>query len=92
MYFDITNAEYLRDYQIKLFFEDGSSGIVDFSIYLDKKNIFRLFLDKDFFRAFHIEYGVLVWGDGELDIAPERLYTLATGKPILYQAETTNMA
>ncbi len=85
MYFDIIHAEYLDDYKIKLAFEDGSVGIVDLSVYKDKDNVFKSFLDKAYFTNFKVEYGTLVWGNGELDIAPETLYKIATGKPVKYK-------
>ena len=87
MFFDITEAQYAGDYMIKLHFEDGSSGAVDLSKYPNKENVFRAFLDKEYFRNFRIEHGTLVWGNGELDIAPETLYTNATGKPVRYHAK-----
>ena len=86
MYFDIIEARCIEDYKIQLSFEDESSGIADLSSYPDENNIFRLFFDMDYFKNFHIEYGTLVWGNGELDIAPEALYTIATGKPVKYNS------
>lgn len=84
MFFDIKQAEYLGDYRIRILFEDNSSGIADLSGYAAKGNVFKPFLDINYFKNFRIEYGTLVWGNGELDIAPETLYTTATGKPITY--------
>jgi len=86
MFFDVTEAEYTDNYRIKLTFEDGSSGIADLSEYPNKNNVFRLFLDMNYFKSFRIEYGTVIWGDGELDIAPETLYTIATGKAIEYNS------
>ena len=84
MYFDIVDAKYLKDYKIKLKFSDGSEGTADLLSYVDKDTVFKAFMDFGFFKNFQIEYGTLVWGNGELDIAPETLYTIATGKPIKY--------
>jgi hypothetical protein len=86
MFFDVTEAEYIDNYRIKLTFEDGSTGIADLSDYPNRNNVFRLFLDINYFRNFRIEYGTVIWGDGELDIAPETLYTIATGKAIEYNS------
>jgi hypothetical protein len=86
MFFDVKEAEYIDNYRIRLTFEDGSSGIADLSEYPNKNNVFRLFLDMNYFRNFRIEYGTLIWGDGELDIAPETLYAIATGKAIEYSS------
>ena len=84
MYFEIVSAEYLEDYKIKLVFEDGNTGIADLSDYPDPTNIFNAFLDINFFKSFQIEDGTLVWGNGELDLAPETLYSTATGKEFSY--------
>jgi hypothetical protein len=70
MFFTVKKASYAGEYKIKLLFEDGSSGIVDLSEYPNKENVFNLFLNMNYFRNFRIEHGTLVWGDGELDIAP----------------------
>lgn len=86
MFFDVTEAEYIDNYRIGLTFEDGSSGIADLSEYPNENNVFRLFLDMAYFRNFRVEYGTVIWGDGELDIAPETLYTIATGKAIEYNS------
>ena len=86
MFFDVTETEYIDNYKIRLSFEDGSTGVADLSDYPNKDNVFRLFLDINYFRAFRIEYGTIIWGNGELDIAPEMLYTIATGKAIQYNS------
>jgi len=91
MYFNVTEAHYLEGYKLQLLFEDGSRGSADLSSYADPTNVFKAFLDLSFFKNFKIEYGTLVWGDGEVDIAPETLYSLATGKPITYTALQTNV-
>jgi hypothetical protein len=86
MFFDVTEAKHIDNYRIRLSFEDGSTGIADLSDYPNKNNVFRLFLDMEYFRNFRIQYGTVIWGDGELDIAPETLYTIATGKAIKYNS------
>ena len=86
MYFDVMEAKYISDYKIRLRFEDGSTGIADMSSYPNEENIFRAFLDMEYFRDFRIEYGTVIWGNGELDIAPETLYTIATGNPVRYHS------
>jgi hypothetical protein len=84
MFFDVVEAEYIDNFRVRLRFEDGSSGIADLADYPNENNVFRAFLNKNYFRDFRIEYGTVIWGNGELDIAPERLYTLATGKSVSY--------
>ena len=80
---DVIAATYRGEYKIEVTFEDGATGIVDFSKYLDRGGVFEKFKDKKFFRNFHIdvELGVLTWGE-EVDIAPETLYAEATNSPL----------
>jgi hypothetical protein len=80
---DVVSANYKGGYKIEVTFEDGASGIVDFSKYLSEGGVFKKFKDMEFFRKFkiHDELGVLTWGD-EIDIAPETLYAEATNSPL----------
>ncbi len=77
---DVVSAVYKGKYKIEITFEDGKKGIVDFSRYLDKGGVFSRFRDINFFKSFKVnsELGALSWGD-EVDIAPETLYSEATG-------------
>jgi len=74
MYFEITTANYIKDYQISLTFRDGKTGVVDLKDYVRSGVVFQEFDDLDYFRNFKLEYGTLVWGNGAVDIAPETLY------------------
>jgi hypothetical protein len=80
---DVISAMYQDGYSIDIEFDDGARGTVDFSGYLTRGGVFERFKDIDFFRNFrvHPELGVLTWGD-EIDIAPETLYALATGRDL----------
>ncbi len=80
---DVVSATYKDNYKIEITFEDGKKGIVDFSKYLDKGGVFSRFRDINFFKSFKVnsELGVLSWGD-EVDVAPETLYSEATGMPL----------
>ena len=89
MYFEVKEAQYLDEYRLRLRFEDESTGIADLSSYPDKDNVFRSFLNLEYFKKFRVEYGTIVWGKGELDIAPETLYRLATGKSVTYKVTPT---
>lgn len=82
MYSIVKAARYLKDYRIEIEFQDGAKGEADLSAFADPDNVFRKFLDVGYFRDFRVEYGTLTWGSGELDIAPESLYSIATGKPV----------
>jgi len=80
---DVISAHYKGEYKIEITFEDGATGIVDFSKYLLRGGVFERFKDLEFFKNFKIneELGVLTW-DNEIDIAPETLYAEATNTPL----------
>lgn len=73
----ITDARYLEAYKLHIDFNDGSSGIVDLSSYPKRGGVFAPLGDPEFFKQFHLNGWTIVW-DNEIDIAPERLYELAT--------------
>lgn len=83
MLHDVVSATLVGDFRIKLVFDDGERGVVDFSKYLDRGGVFERLRDQAFFRSFTVdrELGVITWG-GEIDIAPETLYAEATGSPL----------
>ena len=83
MYQDIINAKYISDYKIKLFFEDGKSGVVDFSKFINKGGVFSRLQDYTIFKKFEInsETGVITW-ENDIDISPETVYSEATGEPL----------
>lgn len=83
MIHDVVSAEYINGYRIEVIFDNGRRGIVDLSKYVEKGGVFSRFRDMEFFRNFKInkELGVLTWGD-EIDMAPETLYSEATGEPL----------
>lgn len=80
MLHDVVSAAYEGDYRIELTFDDGKRGVVDFSKYLSKGGVFENFKDIEFFRDFSVndELGTLTW-QKEIDVAPEKLYSEATG-------------
>lgn len=65
---EIKSANYLKDYQLRLLFNDGKSRIVDFEIFLKSSlnPMTRKYLKKSNFQNFSIKYGDLVWGDYEM--------------------------
>ena len=83
MYYDVVSAEYLKDYTLKICFADGKSGIVDFTPYIRKGGIFGKLAQVENFKRFTVnqELGVITW-QGEIDIAPETLYSAATQEPL----------
>ena len=83
MYKDVIEIRYLEGYKLELVFENGKRGIVDFQSYIKKGGVFNRFSDMEYFKQVHInkELGVLCWPDG-VDVAPETLYSEATGEPL----------
>jgi len=75
MLYDIVKAEYIQKYKLKVEFENGYSGIVDFSEYSNRGGVFSKFKDLNFFKKYSVseDLGTIVWGN-EIDIAPETIY------------------
>ncbi|VFN05765.1 MAG: Protein of unknown function (DUF2442) [Candidatus Kentron sp. G] len=80
---DVVSANYEGGYRIAITFDDEKKGVVDFSEYLSKGGVFDRFRDMDFFKDFRVndELGALAWRH-DIDIAPEKLYSKATGGPL----------
>lgn len=68
----VVNAQYRGAFQIRLTFNDGTEGTVDFEDWLDGP-VFEPLRNEDFFRRFFIDAGTISWPNGA-DIAPETLY------------------
>ena len=83
MIHDVVSAVYRGGHRIEVTFDDGKKGVIDFVKYIGRGGVFERFKDMDFFQRFTInqELGILTWQD-EVDIAPETLYTEATGLPL----------
>ncbi len=81
--YDIIKASHLGGYKIKLTFENGKEGVVDLEKYSKVGGVFKSFSNPEYFKKFRVneELGVLCWADGE-DIAPETIYSMATGEPL----------
>ena len=73
MYYNVIEAEHVRDFVIRLTFEDGTCGEIDLANELWGE-VFEPLKDLEYFKCFEIaEYGTLAWPNGA-DIAPEFLY------------------
>ena len=81
MDWDIVELKYIEEYSLQLTFKNGKKGIVDLSNYSKRDGVFSRFTDMDYFKKAYIDHGVLCWPDN-VDIAPETIYSMATGEPL----------
>jgi len=90
VYLEITSAEVVGDYKLKLKFSDGHTGVVDFKSFISSSlnsTIYK-FLDLKKFNSFHLEWGNLVWDDFDMCFPIENLYTGELSEvPLLAVAE-----
>lgn len=63
----------LDGYKLWVRFNSGEAKIFDFTPLLNTP-AFSSLKDKAFFNSVYIDYGMTVWNDGSIDIAPETLY------------------
>ena len=74
MFIEIVKAEYLDNYRIKLWFNDGKVKIVDLADSL-KGLVFEPLKELEFFKNFTIKFNTIEWENGA-DFAPEYLYEI----------------
>ncbi len=68
------SAEYVKDYELRVTFDDGKTGVIDLSDQLWGE-VFEPLKDLKQFKSFKInsELSTIVWPTGA-DLAPEFLY------------------
>jgi hypothetical protein len=71
---DVTEAEVIGDHRLRLTFEDGLVGDIDFTG-RDWRRVFEPLADQAFFAQVRVdpEIGTVIWPKG-VDMAPETLY------------------
>ena len=69
----------LAGHKLWLRLTTGDVKIFDFTPLL-KEPGFALLADEHIFAGIYIDYGITVWNDGDIDIAPEYLYEHAVAK------------
>lgn len=63
----------LSEFRLWVRFSTDETKIFDFKPLLDDP-VFIPLKDKSVFDRVYVDYGVAVWNDGAIDIAPEKLY------------------
>lgn len=73
---EITSAEYVADYKLRLWFSDGKQRVVDFGPFLRRSlnPMIRAYLDLEKFKQFSVEDGDLQWNDYDLCFPIADLY------------------
>jgi hypothetical protein len=75
----VIRADYVSGHRIRVAFDDGVVGTVDFEPWLEGP-VFEPLKDPAYFRQFFIEGGTVTWPNGA-DIAPETLHQSAAAGP-----------
>ncbi len=70
----VIDVDYIKDYTLRLTFNDGVTKIVDLKPYL-KGEVFGELLDKEQFIQFALTTSTIEWANGA-DLAPEFLYEI----------------
>jgi Protein of unknown function (DUF2442) len=77
----VTDVDVVGDYRLRLTFEDGTVGDVDFAR-REWRGVFEPLRDSTYFARVRVdpEAGTITWPSGQ-DMAPEPLYAEARGHP-----------
>ncbi len=75
MFLEVTKAEYIDGYRLKLFFNNGEIRIADLNSSLIGE-IFMPLHDIEYFKRFAIKFNTVEWENGA-DFAPEFLYEIS---------------
>ena len=88
---ELKSVSHAGDYRMELSFDDGLTAVVDFAQRVrERGGIWDALRDIEFFKQARVdpELHTIVWPN-ELDICPDLLYSMASGKPITW-VETQN--
>lgn len=69
----IIGVKPMKDYKLWVRFNTGEAKIFDVNPLLSSP-AFAPLADETVFNSVYIDYGVTVWNDGDIDIAPDLLY------------------
>ena len=74
MFLEVSKAEYLNHYRIKLKFNNGETKTVDLQNELIG-NVYEPLRQLDYFKNFQVKFNTIEWSNGA-DYAPEYLYSI----------------
>ena len=69
----VTNVKIVGELSLLITFSSGEEKIFDM-LYLIQYPVYQKLKDIEYFNTVRIENRILVWGEGELDIAPSEVY------------------
>ncbi len=74
MFLEVNNAEYIKDYKIHLWFNNGTEKTVDLKNQLEG-TVFKPLKNIELFKKFKIKFNTIEWENGA-DFAPEYLFEI----------------
>jgi hypothetical protein len=80
---ELIAVQALEDHHLRLWFEDGVTGVVNLKELLPITGVFSPLADQEYFARVRIEpdLGTICWPNGA-DLDPDVLCALITGEPI----------
>lgn len=76
LFIKVTKAEYVKNYILRLTFNDGAVKFCDF-LPLSQEGIFQKLKDLSYFKNFTLDPWTVDWNN-EIGFAPEYLYEIGT--------------
>ena len=70
----VNGVRALNDHQLWVRFNNGEEKTINFKPLLEHP-AFAVLKDENIFKQAYIDYGTVVWNDGEIDISSEYLYS-----------------
>jgi len=77
MLLSVSDANYIEEYKIEIFFNNGIIKIIDLKnvIFEENRKIFFALRDLNYFKNFQIHLSTIVW-ENEVEFAPEFVFNL----------------
>ena len=71
--FKVKSIKALEDMMMIVTFTSGEKRLFDATILLTMP-VFKVLENSETFHSANVEHGVVIWNNGELDVAPEYMY------------------